>query len=314
MIDLTTVVELLGREHVAGNDMISAFLDDAVATFGANPAGSTSAIRQLQASDPPGFALAAVRMLTTAQEKSPGVQFVAGLMFAGNLLLDPLLDERILQLDAAIALARNLAGVEPLLDVRLMQKMVADARGDVQNVRSAVALRVLSLVEAISDCSRLSSYLMLMMRHDNAEVRAEAALLLSVSSFNLNRIKAFAASENPLLRASAIEALWGRRDVETLALFHEASKDANRRVFLVALIGLTRAGDIEASRRLKELGRTDGPLIEAAAQWAAGEIDDAAFAAKLQPLEQSPDLFVRTIAQRRRRKLHIKALQKISRL
>lgn len=309
MIDLTTVVELLGREHVAGNEMTAAFLDDAVAAFSTNPAGSTSAIRQLQSSDPSGFALAAVRLLTTAQEKSAGVQFIAGLMFAGNLLLDPLLDERILHLDAAVALARNLAGVEPLLDVRLMQKMLADARGDVQNVRTVVALRVLSLLEAISDCSRVSSYLMLMMRHDDAEVRAEAALLLSLSSFNLNRIKAFANSENPMLRATALEALWGRKDTETMALFHEATKDPNRRVLLVALIGLTRAGDSEATRRLKEMGRSESPLVEAAAQWAAGEIDDAGFAAKLQPLEHSEDRFVRTIAQRRLRKLRIRMLQ-----
>ncbi len=308
MIDLTSVVELLGREHVAGNEMISAFLDDAVANFSSNPSGSTSAIRKLQASDPSGFALAAVRLLTTNQEKSPGVQFIAGLMFAGNLLLDPLLDERILNLDAAIALARNLAGVEPLLDVRLMQKMLADVRGDVQAVRAPVALRVLLLAEAISDCSRLSSFLMLMMRHDDAEVRAEAALLLSISSYNLNRIKVFAASENPLLRATAMEALWGRREAESLALLHEATKDANRRVFLVALIGLARGGDAEAARRLKDLGRSEGPLVEAAAQWAAGEIDDAGLAAKLQPLEQSPDPFVRTIAQRRLRKLRVKGL------
>ncbi len=236
------------------------------------------------------------------------MQFIAGLMFAGNLLLDPLLDERILNLDAAIALARNLAGVEPLLDVRLMQKMLADVRGDVQAVRAPVALRVMLLAEAISDCSRLSSFLMLMMRHDDAEVRAEAALLLSISSYNLNRIKVFAASENPLLRATAMEALWGRREAESLALLHEATKDANRRVFLVALIGLARGGDAEAARRLKDLGRSEGPLVEAAAQWAAGEIDDAGLAAKLQPLEQSPDPFVRTIAQRRLRKLRVKGL------
>ena len=310
MIDLTTVVELLGKEHVAGNDITSAFLDDAVATFSANPAGATSAIRQLQASDPSGFALAAVRLLTTAQQKSPGVQFIAGLMFAGNLLLDPLLDERILHLEAAISLARNLACVEPLLDVRLMQKMIADAGGDVQAIKTPMAVRVFSLVEAISDCSRLSSYLIVMMRHDDAEVRSEAALLLGASTFNLNRVKTFLSSENPLLRATTIESLWENRHPDALAVFREAANDSDRHVQITALIGLTRAGDGEAARRLKELGRVDGPLVEAAAAWAAGEINDSDFAARLEPLRQSEDPFVKTIATRRIRKLRINAMRK----
>ena len=189
----------LGSEHVAGNEMTAAFLDDAVAAFGTNPTVSTSALRELQSSDPSGFVLAAVRLLTTAQEKSPGVQFIAGLMFAGNVLIDPLLDHRILHLDAAISLARNLATVEPLLDVRLMRKMLSDAGGDVQAVKPEVALRVLSLADAISDCSRLSSFLMLMMRHYDFEVCSEAALLLNLSNFSLNRIKSQIASDNSRL-------------------------------------------------------------------------------------------------------------------
>jgi hypothetical protein len=307
MMDLTAILELFGSEHVAGDEMTAAFLDDAVATFSTNPTGSTSAIRQLQSSDPSGFVLAAVRLLTSAHEKSPGLQFIAGLMFAGNLLIDPLLDQRTLQLEAAISLARNLASVEPLLDVRLMRKMLVDAKGDIQFVKVEVALRVLSLVEAISDCSRLSFHLTLMMRHHNAEVRSEAALLLSTSNFNLNRTKTFLSSDNSLLRAAMIESMWGIQDPEVLTILQEASNDADRRVRINALIGLTRAGDLEACRRLQELGRSGSPLLRATGAWAAGEFGDSRYADELSQLATDDDPRIKALVERRLRKLQIQA-------
>jgi len=311
MMDLTAVLELFGSEHVAGDEMTAAFLDDAVANFSTNPTGATSAIRQLQSNDPSGFVLAAVQMLTTAHEKSAGVQFIAGLMFAGNLLIDPLLDQRTLHLEAAISLARNLASVEPLLDVRLMRKMLLDAKGDIQSVKTEVALRVLSLVEAISDCSRLSLHLTLIMRHHSAEVRSEAALLLSTSNFNLNRTKTFLSSDNSLLRAAMIESMWGLRDPEVLALLQEVSNDPDWRVRVTALIGLTRAGDLEATRRLKELGRSDGPVLQAAAAWAAGEIGDSEYAEELTRLAEDQDANLKVLVERRLRKLRIQASRKM---
>ncbi len=307
MMDLTAILELFGSEHVAGDEMTAAFLDDAVAAFSTNPTGSTSAIRQLQSSDPPGFVLAAVRLLTSAHEKSPGLQFIAGLMFAGNLLIDPLLDQRTLHLEAAISLARNLASVEPLLDVRLMRKMLVDAKGDIQFVKTEVALRVLSLVEAISDCTRLSFHLTLMMRHHNAEVRSEAALLLSTSNFNLNRTKTFLSSDNSLLRAAMIESMWGNRDPEALAMLQGASNDSDRRVRINALIGLTMAGDLEACRRLQELGRSGSPLLRATGAWAAGEFGDSRYADELSQLASDKDPRIKALVERRLRKLQIQA-------
>src|SRR5579872_5890943 len=144
-MDLKQILELLGREHAPGDEMTGAFLEDCIAGFTSNPAGATNAIRQLHASDPSGFVLAAVQMLTTKEEKSPGVQYVAELMFSGTVLIDALMDKRILGLDAAISLARNLAAAEPLLDARLVSWLLADAAGDIHAVDAETALRVLGL-------------------------------------------------------------------------------------------------------------------------------------------------------------------------
>ncbi len=295
-MDLNQILELLGQEHTAGDEMTGAFLEDAVASFALNPTGATNSIRQLQASDPPGFVLAAVKLLTSTEEKSPGVQYVAGLMFQSNLLIDALLDKRILAQEAAIALARNLATAEPLLDVRLVRKMLANAGGDIGAVKAEAALRVLALVEAISDCQRLSSYFVQLMRHPSAQVRSKVALLLGRSNLNLNRIKIFLTSGDARLRANAVESLWGHRDRGVVAILWDASKDEHRRVAINALVGLCRAGEREAFERLRQLMASTDALTRAGVAWAMGEIGAPEFEEALGELNGDEDKSVRGMA------------------
>ena len=83
-----------------------------------------------------------------------------------------------LDLDSALALARSLAREEPLLDVLLIRKMFAGCHGDVRALEPAAALRVLALVEAISDGSRIASCLAPLLRHSSEQVRSKLALVL----------------------------------------------------------------------------------------------------------------------------------------
>jgi hypothetical protein len=131
-MDLKKILELLGQEHVPGDEMTGAFLEDAVASFSVNPAGAT----------------------------------------------DALLDRRILTDELAIALARNLSTAEPHQDVRLVRKMLANAAGDIRAVKADSAMRMLTLAEQISDCSRVSSYFVQLMRHPNPQVRPKVPLLM----------------------------------------------------------------------------------------------------------------------------------------
>jgi HEAT repeat protein len=302
-MDLKQILELLGREHAPGDEMTGAFLEDCIAGFTSNPAGATNAIRQLHASDPSGFVLAAVQMLTTKEEKSPGVQYVAELMFSGTVLIDALMDKRILGLDAAISLARNLAAAEPLLDARLVSRLLADAAGDIHAVDAEAALRVLGLAGAISDCSRLSSYLVQLMRHPSSHVRSKATLLLGRANLNLSRIKGFLASDDARVRANAVESLWGLRDQEVLGVLREASRDKHGRVAINALVGLCKAGDREAYDRLKRMAGSTTAAMRAGAAWAMGELGNPEFAPVLAEVEQDADEKTRSMAACSLRKL-----------
>lgn len=301
-MDLKAIIELLGKDGPA-DEMTGAFLEDAVASFKSKPAAATNAIRQLQQGDPSGFALAAVRLLAAKTEKSPGLQYVAGLLFAGSLLIDPLLDEDALPIDAAISLGRNLATAEPVLDARLLRKMLTNAGGDVRAIKTSVALRALKLVEAISDCSRLSSYLIQLMRHPSPEVQSKVALLLGRANLNLSRVKGFLSSEDPRLRANAVESLWSHSSDGVREALREAVQDASGRASMNALLALCRLGDREAFERILNSASSYEAVKRSRAAWAMGESGDPEFEATLEKLAADPEPSVRSMAEKARGKL-----------
>ena len=130
-------------------------LREVVAAYSKNRRQAIQTIARLQASDPAGLARAALQLLVSAEEKSPGLKYAADLLMAGSLLAELLLNKDILTLDAAASLARKVTWVEPFLDVCLVRHAVAKAAGKVGAVTSHDALNVLELLDAISDCSRL---------------------------------------------------------------------------------------------------------------------------------------------------------------
>ena len=153
-------------------------LREAVAAYSKNRRQAIRAIGRLQAIDPAGLARAALQLLVSAEEKSPGLKYAADLLMAGSLLAELLLNKDILTLDAAASLARKVTWVEPFLDVCLVRHAVAKAAGKVGAINSHEALNVLELVDAISDCSRLGSHLIQFLNHPNDKVRSKAALML----------------------------------------------------------------------------------------------------------------------------------------
>jgi hypothetical protein len=301
-VDFKAILELLGKGSAA-DEMTGAFLDDAVASFHTKPAAAANAIRQLQASHPPEFALAAVRLLAAKTEESPGVQYVAGLLFAGNLLIDPLLDEDALPLDSAISLARNLATTEPVLDARLLQKMLTNAGDDVRGIKASMALRALRLVESISDCSRLSSYLVKLLRHPSGEVQSKVALLLGRANLNLTRVKDFLASDDARLRANTIESLWGQHSSGVQEILQGAIHDSSPRASMNAVLELCRQGDVEARERIGHAAGSNDPAQRSRAAWAMGETGDPGFAPVLDKLAADPDAHVQEMAKKCRAKL-----------
>jgi HEAT repeat protein len=302
-MDFKQILELVGREHVPGNEEITGFLEDAVASFETNAHASAQLVRELQTKDPSGFTLAAVRLLVSAQETSRGLQFLANLVTAEDVLIEPLADMRALPPDAALRLAGRLSAADPLLDVRLVRKVVERAGGDVRAITSGAALHVLGLVGEISDCSRLASYLVQFLSHPSAKVRSKAVLLLGRANRNLRRVKSFLAANDGRVRANAVETLWRHCDPDVLKILWEATRDPFARVALNAYVGLCRAGDQEAHKRLAKLAESQDSVLRTGAAWAMGETGDPGFGKVLEKLKQDANVRVRAMAEKSGKRL-----------
>lgn len=210
-------------------------------------------------------------------------------------LIESLLDERQLSLEQAIAMVRNLAPVEPLLDVQIMKAVLARSGADVAAVKAPAASRALQLVASFSNGARLTAYLVRFLRHPNAEVRSKAVLLLGRANLNLSRVRNFLSSCDGRVRANAVETLWGRQEPDVRAVLWEAAKDTHGRVAVNALLGLCKAGDREAPLRLEKLAGSPDPVLRSGAAWAMGETGNRDFVPVLQMLAQDPDPKVRAM-------------------
>lgn len=278
---------------------------DALAIFSTNRVSASSAIQGLRASDPLRLALAAVQLIASAKEKSPALEYLAALLTTGSLLTEVLMNQNTLPLEAAVALAQKVAAFDPRLDVRLVRQVSANATDGIGSIPSAVALRLLGLVDAISDCLLLAPNLIQFQRHPSDKVRSKAALMLGRCNWNLNRLENQMASDDGRVRANAVEALWGNVHEKVRTILWSATEDPCRRVALNALVGLCQAGDRAAYRRLTELADTFDPLTRSGVAWAMGEIGDPEFADALEKLGQDHDAKVREMVARSQKRLRM---------
>jgi len=295
--------EQLGPPHATEDKTTIALLRDAVAAYSGNRMQAIRAIGRLHASDPSGLAHAALQLLVSAEEKSPGLKYAADLLMAGSLLAELFLNKDILTLEEAVSLARKVTWVEPFLDVRLVRQVVAGADGKVGAVKNADALHVLGLVEAISDCSRLGSHLVQFLNHPSDKVRSKAALMLGRTNWNLARVESLLESDDSRLRANAVESLWGHHHAHVRKILWNATQDPCGRVVVNALLGLCQVGDRQAYSRLSELAEASDPLLRSGAAWAMGQMGDPEFREVLEKLAVDGDAKVRAMAERSRKKL-----------
>ena len=159
-------------------------------------------------------------------------------------------------------------------------------------------LRALNLVQAVGDYSGLIPWLRKLCVHGDDHVRSRAVKLLCELRPNKMMIERQMASDDPRVRANAIEALWYSRTPEATTLFKSAISDANHRVVGNAFIGLHLQGDPFPLARMIELSKSPDPPFRAAMAWCFGFIRDQTTIPVLLDLAQDPVLTVRQPALR----------------
>jgi HEAT repeat protein len=160
------------------------------------------------------------------------------------------------------------------------------------------ALRALSLLPALADKGVLFPLLRSLSHHADERVRSKAVELLCELLPNKTLIERQMQSDEPRVRAGALEFLWHVRNTETASIFRSALSDPHHRVVANALIGLHLQNDSSAFEKMVELAAHREPLVRSAMAWAFGHILDKRAVPTLEVLSKDPSMMVQKRALR----------------
>src|ERR1700730_3784210 len=208
-------------------------LNRLVEGFPANPVASGKFLQRLLLDDKQQFFLEALPLLRSAPD-TPGFYYVLALLHSQNLVLKNLCDPALFSKGESIALAKRMARVEPLFDMKLAKILLATETQPPgteaeQEAQSLAGLRLLEIMAETSDRGR-SLLLAQLLHHPNARVRSKAALLVGKSTKDVKWVSQQMMEPDGRLRANALEALWGVESEDCRRVFLTALDDPANRV------------------------------------------------------------------------------------
>jgi HEAT repeat protein len=188
----------------------------------------------------------------------------------------------------ALEAARSLRESDSGLDARLARLLPSRSARAASGSHAAAAERILDLLEAISAGPRILPLLAHLLGDSDPRLRARATLLMGRRVSNTQLAEERLREKDPRVRANAVESLWNSGG-DVTRLLRAAAGDSNNRVAGNALLGLYRADDPEASRRIAAMAASPDPKFRMTAAWVIGETGSAEFLPLLEHL--SRDLY-----------------------
>ncbi len=255
-------------------------------------AGATRGMRELLFRDPSDFYVRALRILSGGdggEDLGPGLETLADLLHDNDLLPLVLTDIESISAPTAIAIAEALVRSDPHFDARLLRHLLGDDRATLFRIEAARLERVLEILDAVSDCTRLVSFLMKLQRHPDKRIQSKAALLTVRAHRNADWLQSQIASPDPRVRANAIEGMRATRPSEKeVSLLWKCATDAHHRVASTALLVLFENGHApKATEALQKMANSLGESYRAAAAWAMGETGDPRFIDQVRTMARS---------------------------
>lgn len=233
---------------------------DAVAGFGRDPEAARRHFAALLAADASEFRAAVLAAL-------PAIGDVACRRCLLELLLEhalvPACDPSIYTLAQETAIVRELAQIDPSLDLKLARRFSRSARP----MSDAVAQRTLGLLGEVANHARVLPLIIRLLSHPNPRLRSKAALIICRSHIAPHTAEHLSAERDARVRANAIEALWGSDTRKIRGALREAAADGSNRVAGNALLGLFRLGDTWVIPRIAAMAASADPKARATAAW-----------------------------------------------
>ena len=271
-------------------------LQQLVDGFEKNRLAAGKAIRELVASDRARFIERALALLKKAPDE-PGCDYILTLLSQDEHFLTKLCDPSILSLSQAAEIAKRAQKADSHFDVRVMRRIQSALASD-NPAHARVGERLLELMSACADVSRVVPLLAQLLRNANPRVRSKTVLLIGRVTSSARFAECWVRVADKRVRANAVEGLWGNQAVEARTVLFEAASDPDNRVAANAMLGLYKLGDTRSLALLQKMAEHPAAAFRASAAWAMKEAADSRFDGTLARLLSDDDPRVRQNAVR----------------
>jgi hypothetical protein len=221
------------------------------------------------------------------------------LLLIHDRIIEPLIDPTVFSLEEAIAIAKRLVKIEPILDMKMMRRLLYSGINPDElhkRIDNSQGIRLLEIMAAVSDGARVLPVMSQLMRHTNPKIRSKAALLVGRSNKSCKWVEQRLAEEDPRVRANAVESLWGTNSADAKNVFWAAVHDPDNRVAGNALLGLYRLGDVTSIPLIVDLAADPRTDFRVTGMWLMGETADPRFLSILARMISDPEPQVRATA------------------
>ena len=252
-----------------------------------------------------GLTDAALEMLASLAAPDPDSFFAAGLarleLKGGSLahrkrslrLLDApaflleLVRSPVFSADRLKEFCHELIREDSLLDVKLA-RLLPGRRQDDYQLDSGLILRVLGLLDEISQGPRLLMIVGHLTRHPDKRVASKAALLVGRRILSRDWVERHLSSTDSRIRANVVESLWHVNSALAAQTLRRCAGDENNRVRGNALVGLHLLGDRSVDWRIRQLAKDSRPNFRRTAAWVIGTMQDRELIPLLEGLLADP--------------------------
>jgi len=193
-------------------------------------------------------------------------------LLLGGVVAAAIVDPSLLSLDDALRLARAAMRIDDGVDYKILTHVARPSREWPSGVPNAEIMRVLIVIDAISDCERLGLPLMKFARLNQPHLRSKAVKLLARATQNPRWAESILKDPNPRVRANVIDEIAAQLDAKAEPLLRRAARDPHPRVATAAMLGLCRLGDKSSRESLENLAAHGDDAHRRAAAWALGQL------------------------------------------
>lgn len=192
-------------------------------------------------------------------------------------------------------ICKKFSTIDRYLDLRLA-RLLPGRWEDTYSLPAEVIVRILHVLEEISDGARLIPVLSHLTSHAHPAVAERATLLVGKRVRNWGWAQRRLESGGPDVRAGVVEGLWGVDTPQARRAMRNCLQDSSERVVGRAIFGLHLLQEDDVRPLVERMSKDDRPAFRATAAWLAGQIGQSEYNALLDRAREDSSPMVRLAA------------------